>query len=166
MADNLAFPVDTDVQWHGMAERGRLYSRDHVWRFDGGASVAASASPEVVPEPGSNPALIDPEEALVAALSSCHMLFFLSIAAANGFAVTDYHDRARGWLETDASGRAAITRIELSPSARYFDAAPTPEQESEWHDRAHARCFIANSLRAEVKIAPRREQGPEATLIL
>jgi organic hydroperoxide reductase OsmC/OhrA len=127
------------------------YSRGHLWEFDGGARVAASASPHVVPLPMSVEENVDPEEAFVASLSSCHMLFFLSIAAKRGFVVDNYTDEAVGTMEKNADGAMAMTRVELRPSIEFTqDGRPTREQLEEMHHRAHSLCFIANSVKTEV----------------
>lgn len=128
------------------------YSRAHDWRFDGGATVRASSAPSSVPEPMSDPAAVDPEEALVAALSSCHMLFFLALAAKAGFVVDRYRDQAEGLLARDDRGRMSMTVVTLRPAITYAGAAPDAEAEAELHRRAHALCYIANSVRAEVRI--------------
>src|SRR6185295_2394962 len=123
-----------------------LYSRGHVWQFDGGVEVPASSSPHVVKTPLSNAANVDPEEAFVAALSSCHMLWFLSIAAKRGFVVEDYLDRAEGVMEPDAEGRLAITQVRLSPEIRYTgDRLPSADETEAMHHLAHESCFLANS---------------------
>ena len=124
------------------------YSRAHRWRFDGGLDVPASSSPLSVPVPLSDPAAVDPEEALVAAAASCHMLFFLSLAAARGYVVDRYDDHATGLLDG-----AAITRIELDP-AIVFGGARQPDRAAlaELHHEAHARCYIANSLKGDVVV--------------
>ena len=127
------------------------YSRAHEWRFDGGLTVPASASPEIVPLPMSVAENVDPEEAFVASLSSCHMLFFLALAAKRGIAVESYVDAATGYMEKDADGRMAMTRVLLRPNATYAgDSAPDMEQLEGLHHRAHELCFIANSVRTEV----------------
>lgn len=146
----------TTVVWERGEERftDRRYSRVHRWRFDGGADVAASASPHVVPVPMSDPSCVDPEEAFVASLSSCHMLFFLSIAASRGFVVNRYEDEAEGTLATDSEGRLAMTRVELRPRVSYEGARPDPDSERALHEQAHAACFIANSVRTVVVVAP------------
>src|SRR5262245_54561777 len=95
------------------------YSRAHRWTFDGGAQVPASSSPHVVPVPLSDPAGVDPEEAFVASLSSCHMLWFLSLAAKRGFVIESYRDEAVGILEKNAEGRPAITRVTLRPAIQF-----------------------------------------------
>jgi organic hydroperoxide reductase OsmC/OhrA len=127
------------------------YSRVHLWRFDGGVEVPASASPQIVPLPFSTPAAVDPEEAYVAALASCHMLFFLSIAAGRGFLIERYSDRAEGVMEPDAKGRTAMTRVVLNPHVVY--AGPNPERavEEAMHHAAHDRCFLANSVRTVIE---------------
>jgi organic hydroperoxide reductase OsmC/OhrA len=127
-------------------------SRGHLWRFDGGVEVPASASPSVVPLPMSVAAAVDPEEALVAALSSCHMLTFLSIAAKAGFVVDSYDDNAEGVMEKNAEGRVAVTRVTLRPLIRWVGAAPDPAQLAALHDRAHHECFIANSVKTDVRV--------------
>ena len=127
------------------------YSRGHEWRFDGGLTVPASASPEIVPLPMSVAENVDPEEAFVASLSSCHMLFFLALAAKRGIVVESYVDTASGYMEKDADGRMAMTRVLLRPNASYAeDSAPDIEQLERLHHRAHELCFIANSVRTEV----------------
>lgn len=129
------------------------YSRLHAWRFDGGIEVAASSSPQVLPAPMSDPGAVDPEEALVAATSSCHMLFFLSIAAKRGFVVDRYLDKASGVMEKNAQGRIAFTRITLRPEIVFGgERRPTPQQLAEIHHQSHDQCFIANSLKAEIVI--------------
>lgn len=135
---------------------GNRYSRAHDWRFDGGAAVRGSSAPASVPEPMSDPAAVDPEEALVAALSSCHMLFFLAFAAKGGFTVDSYRDDAVGVLGRDDRGKTSITTITLRPAVIFSgDAMPDAAAIDELHHRAHAACYIANSIRAEVVIEPR-----------
>lgn len=128
------------------------YSRAHEWVFDGGARVPASSSPFVVPAPLSDPASVDPEEALVAAVSSCHMLWFLSIAAGKGFVVDAYEDEAVGTLGRDARGRLAMTRIALHPGIRFSGQGPTVRQLRELHEASHECCMIANSLITEIVV--------------
>ena len=129
------------------------YSRAHEWRFDGGARVDASASPSNVPQPFSDSAAVDPEEALVAATSSCHMLWFLSLAARQGFVVDAYADEVIGVIEPNASGRLAFSRIVLHPIIQYAGRAPSEAEAAALHEEAHGKCFIANSLRCEVVVA-------------
>jgi len=130
------------------------YSRAHEWRFDGGAVVSASASPQIVPPPHSVAANVDPEEAFVASLSSCHMLFFLSLAAAKGVVVDDYIDKAVGTMSRNAQGQIAMTNVELRPQACYAGNPPAGELLVSLHEEAHRRCFIANSVKTEVVIHP------------
>lgn len=128
------------------------YSRRHEWRFDGGATVAGSASPAVVPPPLSDPAAVDPEEALVAAASACHMLWFLSLAQQAGFAIDSYVDDAEGVMGRIAPGRVAMTRITLRPDIRFSGRTPTEAELAALHHDAHERCYIANSLTAEIVV--------------
>jgi organic hydroperoxide reductase OsmC/OhrA len=129
------------------------YSRAHQWEFDGGVSVPASASPHVLPPPLSNTAAVDPEEAFVASLSSCHMLWFLSLAARQGFVVESYADRAVGYLEKNDGGRLAITRVILRPAIQFSGPkVPTPAERDGLHDDAHHQCFIANSVKTTVVV--------------
>lgn len=132
-----------------------LYSRAHVWKFDGGAEVAASSSPQVVPVPLSDAAAVDPEEAFVASLSSCHMLWFLSIARKRGFVVETYLDTAIGHLGKGAGGKLAMTAVILRPRVE-FSGEPKPDraQVDSLHHAAHAACFIANSVTTEVRCEP------------
>jgi organic hydroperoxide reductase OsmC/OhrA len=129
------------------------YSRRHAWRFDGGAEVPGSSSPHSVPVPYSDPEAVDPEEALVAALSSCHMLFFLSIAAKRGHRIDEYDDDAEGFLEKDVDGRMSVTRIVLHPRIAFSgDAPPSSAEIDAMHDEAHHACYIANSIKAAIEI--------------
>ncbi len=129
----------------------KTYPRDHVWRFEGGVEVPASAAPAYL----GNPKLVDPEGALVAALSSCHMLTFLALASNKGFVVDSYEDNAVGHLEKNANGKMAITRVELHPKIDYSGAKQPSQAELDWlHDKAHRECFIANSVLTEVKVIP------------
>lgn len=133
----------------------KRYSRAHEWRFDGGTSVRASASPHVVPAPLSDPAGVDPEEAFVASLSSCHMLNFLFLAAKAGFVVDSYTDAASGQMSKNSEGRSAITSVTLKPQVRFSgDRLPAEEEIRQLHDEAHHECFIANSVRTEVTVKP------------
>ena len=128
------------------------YSRGHLWRFDGGVQVPASASPSVVPPPLSIEAAVDPEEAFVASLASCHMLWFLSIAARKGFAVERYRDEAVGRIERNAEGRLAMTSVTLRPRIAFAaDSRPSPAEHEALHHEAHERCFIANSVKTDVR---------------
>ena len=141
------------VRWqrNGADFAGNKYSRGHVWEFDGGVSVPASSSPHIVPVPLSVADNVDPEEAFVASLSSCHMLFFLSLAQAQGFVVESYVDHAIGELAKDERGKTAMTRVVLKPEAAYGgDRKPTAAELESLHHEAHELCFIANSVRTEV----------------
>jgi organic hydroperoxide reductase OsmC/OhrA len=126
------------------------YSRAHEWLFDGGARVAASASPHIVPAPWSDASGVDPEEAFVASLSSCHMLFFVDFARRAGLVVDEYADAAEGVLEKRTDGRLAITRVTLRPSITWNGEPPDEAVIADLHHRAHDACFIANSVTAEV----------------
>lgn len=129
------------------------YSRAHRWEFDGGATVEASASPSVVPEPYSVPEAVDPEEALVASASSCHMLWFLALAARRGFTVDSYIDEASGIIEKDHAGRQAFSRITLNPQVKFSGSQPSDTDLAALHEEAHNSCFIANSLRCAVIVS-------------
>ena len=127
------------------------YSRGHVWKFDGGAEVNASASPHIVPLPYSVAENVDPEEAFVASLSSCHMLFFLSIAAKKKFVVEQYIDNAVGVMEKGADGKTLMTKVILRPEVTFTgEKIPTLEQLEKMHHQSHDLCFIANSVKTEV----------------
>ncbi len=147
-----------DIHWQrgDAAFIDRRYSRAHVWRFDGGVEVPASSSPHVVPLPMSNPAAVDPEEAFVASLSSCHMLWFLSFAAAQGLCVDRYDDHAVGVMATNADGRMAMTEVTLHPEVAFGAGTPPPSREvlDALHDRAHRACFIAASVLTRVRCEP------------
>jgi organic hydroperoxide reductase OsmC/OhrA len=132
------------------------YSRAHTWHFDGGAQVPASASPSVVPLPMSDAAAVDPEEAFVASLASCHMLWFLSIAARHGYVIDDYADDAGGVMAKNDAGRLAMTSVTLRPHVT-FSGTKVPDRAAldALHRAAHEECFIAASIRSEVLIEPR-----------
>ncbi len=131
------------------------YYRGHTWIFDGGIEVAASSSPRVVPLPLSKEDAIDPEEAFVASLSSCHMLWFLSIAAEKKFIVERYDDHPEGILAKNAEGRLAMVKVTLKPEVSFSGGAiPTGAEENELHKLAHEKCFIAHSVRTEICIIP------------
>lgn len=130
------------------------YSRAHTWAFDGGVQIPASSAPSVVPVPYSDPAGVDPEEAFIAALSSCHMLTFLHIAAKKGFHVARYVDKAIGMMGKNTQGRTAVTRVTLRPACTFAGSRPTAEEFDALHHRAHEGCFIANSVTTEVQVEP------------
>ncbi len=145
------------VEWSrdGQTFTDNRYRRAHRWTFDGGTVVPASASPAVVPLPFSDAAAVDPEEAFVASLSSCHMLWFLSIAAKRGFVVDAYVDDASGVMAKNAAGRLAMTVLTLRPRVT-FSGARQPDRAAldALHHAAHEECFIAASIRSEVRIEP------------
>lgn len=146
------------VEWdrNGAKFTDNRYSRGHRWHFDGGVDVPASASPQVVPLPMSVQAAVDPEEALVASLSSCHMLFYLSIAARRGFVIDQYRDAAVGHM-TKVDGKLAMTVVTLHPDVLYGgDKRPTREEEDAMHHAAHDGCFIARSVKTDVRCEPVR----------
>ena len=127
------------------------YNRDHVWRFDSGVEVPASAAPAYL----GNPQRVDPEAAFVAALSSCHMLTFLALASNKGFVVDNYEDNAVGHVEKNANGKLAITRVDLHPNiACGGTKQPTPADLDWLHDKAHRECFIANSVTTKISVVP------------
>lgn len=129
------------------------YSRKHLWHFDGGLEIPASASPKIVPEPYSDPSSVDPEESFVASLASCHMLWFLSLSAKEGFPVKSYEDQAEGIMEENRDGKLSITEVILKPLVRFkSDNAPSRRNFDELHKRAHENCFIARSVITEIVI--------------
>ena len=132
------------------------YSRAHMWAFDGGQRIPASASPHVVPAPYSDAAAVDPEEAFVAAISSCHMLTFLHIAAQQDYTVDSYLDKAVGVMEKNDEGRLAVTRVTLRPRIAFAgERQPDRAQLDALHHDAHKACFIANSVRTEIHVENR-----------
>jgi len=129
----------------------KTYSRDHVWRFDNGVETPASAAPAYL----GNPQRVDPESAFVAAMSSCHMLTFLALASYKGFVVDNYDDNAVGFLEKNADGKLAVTRVELRPRILFSGDKQPTQADLDWlHEKAHKECFIANSVTTEVNVAP------------
>jgi organic hydroperoxide reductase OsmC/OhrA len=128
------------------------YSRAHSWAFDGGAVVPASASPHVVPAPWSDAAGVDPEEAFIASLASCHMLFFVDFARRAGLVIDEYIDEAEGVLEKRADGKMAMTRVTLHPRVTWAGDPADDAALADLHQRAHEACFIANSVTTEVTI--------------
>ena len=126
------------------------YTRAHDWVFDGGTVVPASASPGIVPSPWSEASAVDPEEAFVASLSSCHMLFFVDFARRAGFAAATYADDAVGVMTKDDEGRMWVSRVELNPVVTWSSDAPSQNDLHGLHHKAHDACFIANSVRTEV----------------
>ena len=128
------------------------YSRAHEWAFDGGAVVPAGPSPHIVPAPWGNPAGVDPEEAFVASLSSCHMLFFVDFARRAGLVVDSYVDETEGVMEKRADGKMWMSRVTLRPRIAWGGEAPDAAAIADVHHKAHEACFIANSVTSEVRI--------------
>ncbi len=145
-----------DVSWELQAGEDFLanrYSRAHRWHFDGGIEVAASSSPHVVPLPFSVETAVDPEEAFVASLSSCHMLWFLSLAAKRKYEVQRYVDKAIGIMAKNDQGKLAMTEVVLRPTVVFAQGgSPNDEQLEQLHHEAHELCFIANSVKTEVRV--------------
>jgi organic hydroperoxide reductase OsmC/OhrA len=147
------------IEWQCDATPGDFaagrYSRRHQMCFDGGAVVAGSASVANVPPPYADPAAVDPEEAFVASISSCHMLWFLALAAKARFAALSYHDHAIGVMTNNEQGKLWVSRVTLHPAVTFGgDRQPTREQLLALHHHAHAECFIANSVKTEVVCEP------------
>jgi organic hydroperoxide reductase OsmC/OhrA len=133
--------------------KGR-YSREHTWTFDGGVTVPASSSPSAVPVPFSNPANVDPEEAFVAAISSCHMLTFLYLASKRGFQMDSYEDEAVGMLTKNDNGVPWMSHVTLHPQIVFTgDKLPSAADETHLHHLAHEQCYISNSIKTEVVVA-------------
>lgn len=147
----------TELVWerNGADFRDKRYSRRHTLRFDGGLEITGSSSPTTVPEPMSDAAALDPEEAFVAALASCHLLWFLAVAAEHALCVDSYRDSATGTLSGDADGRLSMTEVVLRPMVVFSgDPQPTAEQLRALHHAAHERCYIANSVKTAVRCEP------------
>jgi organic hydroperoxide reductase OsmC/OhrA len=152
----MAHEYRATISWtrNGETFSDSRYSRGHLWSFDGGIAVPASSSPSVVPAPFSREDAVDPEEAFVAAVSSCHMLTFLSIAAKKRFVVDRYEDRALGIMTKNDEGRLFVSKITLDPVIEFSgEKQPTPGQIADMHHLAHQECFIANSVLTEVAVA-------------
>ena len=129
------------------------YSREHTWSFDGGVTVPASPSPSVVPAPWSKPENVDPEEAFVASISSCHMLTFLWLASKAGFVIDRYEDAAFGRMSKNDDGVLWVSQVELHPTIVYSgQRKPTPDEVARLHHQAHEQCFIANSVRTQITV--------------
>jgi organic hydroperoxide reductase OsmC/OhrA len=145
------------ISWHrqGASFTDKRYSRGHAWEFDGGTVVPASASPHVVPLPYSVAEAVDPEEAFVASLSSCHLLWFLDIACQSGFVVDSYRDKATGVLARNSEGKLAMTVVTLHPEVIFAgERLPSWDEIEAMHHRAHELCFIANSVKTDVRCEP------------
>ena len=139
------------------------YSREHTWTFDGGVTVPASSSPSVVPAPFSNANAVDPEEAFVASISSCHMLTYVWLAYRDGFVVDSYEDDAIGTMAKNENGVPWVNQVTLHPKITYSATKPpTPADEERLHHSAHEQCFIANSVKTEIKVAPLKESAEAA----
>ena len=131
----------------------RQYSRAHTWSFDGGATVPAAASPHAVPLQFTDASAVDPEEAYIAAIASCHMLSFLPLAALAGFEVLRYEDEAVGRMAKNERGQYWVSEVDLAPRITWGEGkAPSAEQEAELHHRAHDDCYIASSVRTEIRV--------------
>jgi len=155
----MAHEYRADVIWtrEGAVFTDNRYSRGHVWRFDGGVEVPASSSPLSVKLPLSREDAVDPEEALVAAVSSCHMLFFLGFAAKAGFVVDKYEDAALGVMTKNEQGKLFVSKITLSPASSFSGSKrPSAQELDALHHHAHEECYVANSVRAEVVVAARQ----------
>jgi organic hydroperoxide reductase OsmC/OhrA len=146
------------LAWHRSPQEtftDQRYSRRHLLRFDGGAEVPGSSAVSSVPLPHSDPAAVDPEEMFIASLSSCHLLWFLALAAQAGFVVDRYEDAAVGTLAKDAGGRVAMTVVTLRPQVRFSGTRqPSADEHEALHHDAHQRCYIANSVLTEVRCLP------------
>ena len=140
-----------DIRWtaKGDVARGQ-YSRAHSWSFDGGLTVPGSASPDIVPAPYSDAAAVDPEEAFVASVASCHMLWFLDLARRAGHVPQSYHDAAVGQMSRSSEGKMWIDRITLNICVVWADDAPDRAAHEALHHAAHEACFIANSIRTDI----------------
>ena len=130
------------------------YSREHTWTFDGGVTFAASPSPTIVPAPWSNAANVDPEEAYVASISSCHMLTFLWLASRDGFTLVSYTDEAVGVMTKNERGALWVSMVTLNPQLGWSgELLPTADEVAALHHKAHEECFIANSVKTDVRVA-------------
>ena len=144
------------ISWNRSADEpfsDNKYSRGHQWFFDGGVTFRASSSPLVVPR-YSDPAGVDPEEAFIASLSSCHMLTFLDLAANAGLVIDSYDDTATGRMAKNPQGRVWVAEVVLHPQVRWSGPAPDDATIAALHHAAHDECFIANSVKTEVRIEP------------
>ena len=152
----MAHEYKATVRWtrDGAPFTDQKYSRGHVWRFDGGVEVPASSAPSSVPLPYSRADAVDPEEAFVASVSSCHMLFFLFFSAKAGFVVDSYEDNAVGVMTKNDAGKLYVSKVTLDPQIAFSgDKRPSPEEIAKLHHRSHEDCYIANSIRSEVVVA-------------
>jgi organic hydroperoxide reductase OsmC/OhrA len=145
------------IEWHRATPDFKYptYNRSHVLRFESGIEVPASASPANMPATAPKTPGVDPEEGFVAAISSCHMLWFLHVACTRKFTVDRYSDHATGVLEKDHSGKMSVTHVTLRPAVVFSGAQPAAEQLAALHEEAHEQCFFANSVKTEIVIEPR-----------
>lgn len=145
------------VEWKRGAQPfvDKRYSRAHVWRFDGGAIVPGSSAPSNVPLPMSDEAAVDPEEAIVASLSSCHMLWFLALAAGAGLVVDTYRDEAAGELDQDEQGRRYLAQVTLRPVTVFSGPQPDQSELERLHRAAHEHCEMAHTVRSTIRIEAR-----------
>jgi organic hydroperoxide reductase OsmC/OhrA len=141
------------IHWNRQGKKftHKEYSREHLWKFQGGSELRASSAPEYL----GDPQLVNPEDSFVAALSSCHMLTFLALAARDGLVVDDYEDQAVGYMKRNAEKQIAITRVVLTPKITWGSDAPSQEQLDKLHASAHKHCFIANSVKTEITVETR-----------
>jgi len=154
----MAHDYHATVEWKrdGAAFLDNKYSRGHAWRFDGGIEVPGSSAPSSVPLPYSVAAAVDPEEALVAATSSCHMLFFLFFAAKQGFVVDRYVDDAIGSMTRNEHGKLYISKIVLRPDVTFSGSKqPSKDELDALHHHAHEECYVANSIKADIVVEPK-----------
>ncbi|HEX9904398.1 MAG TPA: OsmC family protein [Propylenella sp.] len=159
----MAHEYRATISWRFDGEdfaKGR-YTRAHEWRFDGGVTVPASASPGVVPAPFVREDAVDPEEAFIAALSSCHMLTFIDIARRSGLVIQSYEDEAVGVLERVGPGKMAVTKVTLRPHIVFGGQVPGKGTLDDLHHQAHEACFIANSVKTEIAVEPTNEAAPQ-----
>ena len=144
------------IEWQLAGDfKYEIYSRSHVVDFGGGLRVPGNAAPENIPKTAAGAPGVDPEQAFVASVSACHMLWFLHLACDRKFVVERYRDEAVGVLETNAEGKEAITRVTLRPMVSFRGTPPSAEQFARLHEKAHERCFIANSIKSEIILEPR-----------
>ncbi|BCL69259.1 peroxiredoxin [Vibrio nigripulchritudo] len=145
------------VHWQKLPEQpftDSQFSRVHTWEFDGGVCIPASPSPEILPPPLSDESAVDPEEAYIATLSSCHMMAFLAIAAKRKYVVEQYRDTAQGVLSENENGKLWVSKVCLCPDVQFSgDKIPSPEQVQKLHKLAHKNCFIANSVKTAIEIS-------------
>jgi len=157
----MSAPHTARIEWHRNDSPfiDRRYSRAHRWEFDGGASIAASSSPHVVRVPFSDATAVDPEEAFVASLASCHMLWFLDLACQAGYVVDRYIDAAEGFMVAQGDGRMWVEAVVLKPHVAFSGKSPSGTELEELHHRAHAECYLANSVKTAVSFKVSAQRG-------